>query len=155
MVYNHKPSSYFREYAFEKTAPLYPFGHGLSYSTFAYSELMVEVDEKSQMVALSVKVQNKSDQKGEEVVQIYFRDEYSSVTRPVKELASYRRIELDGGETETVLFEMPIEQLSFYDIQMQRCVEPGNFIFMAGGSSADEDLITSSVKTEKPVEYKY
>lgn len=153
MVYNHKPSSYYREYAFEKTQPLYPFGHGLSYSTFTYSELTVDVDEKNQTIALSVKVQNESDQMGEEVVQIYFRDEYSSVTRPVKELASYRRIELAGDQAQTVSFEIPIEQLSFYDIQMQRCVEPGKFIWMAGGSSADDALITTSVEIKERVEY--
>jgi beta-glucosidase len=90
---------------------------------------------------------------GEEVVQIYFRDEYSSVTRPVKELASYRRIELAGDQAQTVSFEIPIEQLSFYDIQMQRCVEPGKFIWMAGGSSADDALITTSVEIKERVEY--
>lgn len=153
MVYNHKPSSYYRDYAFEKTVPLYPFGHGLSYSSYAYSDLVVDVDEKNQTISLSVTVKNESDQRGEEVVQIYFRDAYSSVTRPVKELASYRRIELDGKESQIVSFEIPIEQLSFYDIQMQRCVEPGTFIWMAGGSSADKALISTSVEIEGRVEY--
>ena len=90
MVYNHKPSQYFKKYGFEQTAPLYPFGFGLSYSKFEYSNLQCEVvDQENINVIFEVK--NNSNIDGEEVVQLYFNDNISSVTRPVKELVDYRK----------------------------------------------------------------
>ncbi|NCG08787.1 MAG: beta-glucosidase [Verrucomicrobia bacterium] len=155
MVYNHKPSQYAKQYAFGATTPLYPFGYGLSYSDFEYSDLeigKVELEE-SDAIRLSVKIENKTAIEGTEIVQVYFRDQVSSVTRPVKELVAYRRVDLAGNETETVHFEIPVERLAFYDLKMQRCVEPGAFEFMVGASSDDSDLIRKSIHLDKRYDF--
>ena len=118
-----------------------------------YDNLTVDVDEDKEVINVTVTVKNNSKISGEEVVQVYFRDEYSSATRPVKELASYRRISLSAGESREVSFEMPIEQLAFYDIQMNRCVEPGTFIWMVGGSSSDDNCISEKVVINDRFDY--
>ena len=123
---------------------MYPFGHGLSYSDFSYSNFQFEgiVDDK---IKLSLKVKNESNIDGEEVVQLYFRDSYSSVTRPVKELVRYKRISIKAGETNDVSFDVNIEDLAFYDFNMNLCVEPGEFEFMVGGTSENRHLIKQLV----------
>ena len=142
MVYNHKPSQYFHKYAQEKITPLYPFGHGLSYSEFMYSNLVVKKSTiKDSIINISFSLTNQSEYEGEEVVQLYFRDSYSSVTRPVKELLSYKRISMKPNESKQIYFNIPIKKLAFYDINMKNCVEKGNFEFMVGGSSKESDLI--------------
>ena len=128
MIYNHKPSQYFHDYAEEKITPLYPFGHGLSYSDFNYSKLEVNKSksEKS-IINVSFLLTNNSEFYGEEIVQLYFRDSYSSVTRPVKELLKYKRVCLKAKESKTINFSIPIKDLAFYDLNMDLCVEKGNF----------------------------
>ena len=156
MVYNHKPSQYFKEYAFEQTSPLFPFGFGLSYSDFDYTKLGVDVLDYSleaPIIRVSVQIQNLSEIAGTEVVQVYFRDRVSSVTRPVKELVDYRRVSLQAGQAKQVVFEIPIERLAFYDINMERCVEPGEFEFMVGGSSADDDLLKQTIQVKRHHSY--
>ncbi|PDH30195.1 MAG: beta-glucosidase, partial [Puniceicoccaceae bacterium MED-G31] len=88
-----------------------------------------------------------------EVVQVYFRDRVSSVTRPIKELVDYRRVSLQAGQAKQVVFEIPIERLAFYDINMERCVEPGEFEFMVGGSSADDDLLKQTIQVKRHHSY--
>ena len=152
MVYNHKPSQYFKKYGFEQTVPLYPFGFGLSYSKFEYSNLQCEVvDQENINVIFEVK--NNSNIDGEEVVQLYFNDNISSVTRPVKELVDYRRVFIKSGETKTCVFNIPIKKLMFYDINMIRCVEKGSFTIMVGGSSSEQDLISTDIYISE--KYKY
>ena len=147
MVYNHKPSQYFHKYAQEKITPLYPFGHGLSYSKFIYSNLEVKkLNIEDSTINISFTLANQSEYEGEEVVQLYFRDSYSSVTRPIKELLDYRRISMKPNESKQIYFNIPIKKLAFYDINMKYCVEKGNFKFMVGGSSKDNDLIKASLK---------
>ena len=147
MVYNHKPSQYFHKYAQEKITPLYPFGHGLSYSKFIYSNLEVKkLNIEDSTINISFTLANQSEYEGEEVVQLYFRDSYSSVTRPIKELLDYRRISMKPNELKQIYFNIPIKKLAFYDINMKYCVEKGNFEFMVGGSSKDNDLIKASLK---------
>ena len=147
MVYNHKPSQYFHKYAQEKITPLYPFGHGLSYSKFIYSNLEVKnLNIEDSTINISFTLANQSEYEGEEVVQLYFRDSYSSVTRPIKELLDYRRISMKPNESKQIYFNIPIKKLAFYDINMKYCVEKGNFEFMVGGSSKDNDLIKASLK---------
>ena len=156
MVYNHKPSQYFKEYAFEQTSPLFPFGFGLSYSDFDYTKLGVDVLDYSleaPLIRVSVQIQNLSEIAGTEVVQVYFRDRVSSVTRPIKELVDYRRVSLQAGQAKQVVFEIPIERLAFYDINMERCVEPGEFEFMVGGSSADDDLLKQTIQVKRHHSY--
>jgi beta-glucosidase len=147
MIYNHKPSQYFHDYAEEKITPLYPFGHGLSYSDFNYSELDVKMSksEKS-LINVSFFLTNNSEFYGEEIVQLYFRDSYSSVTRPVKELLKYKRVGLKAKESKTINFSIPIKDLAFYDLNMELCVEKGDFEFMVGGSSENKSLIKGSLE---------
>ena len=145
MVYNYKPSQYFHKYAQEKITPLYPFGHGLSYSEFVYSNLLVKKSSiKDSIINISFSLTNESEFEGEEVVQLYFRDSYSSVTRPVKELLDYKRISMKPNESKQIYFNIPIKKLAFYDINMKNCVEKGNFEFMVGGSSKESGLVKDS-----------
>ena len=142
MIYNHKPSAYFHKYAFEKKKPLYPFGFGLSYTNYKYSKPRLSSNElkKGKTISLSFEIENTGTMDGEEVVQLYIRDKVSSVTRPVKELKGYKRIFLIKGTSKTVSFEIDESMLAFYDINMNYCVEPGDFSLMVGSSSADIDL---------------
>ncbi|MDA9666085.1 glycoside hydrolase family 3 C-terminal domain-containing protein [Bacteroidota bacterium] len=147
MVYNHKPSQYFHKYAKEKITPLYPFGHGLSYSEFKYSDLEVNKPKsENSLINVSFIISNNSDSFGDEVVQLYFRDSYSSVTRPVKELLKYKRVSLKPRESKRISFSIPVKDLAFYDLNMKLCVEKGNFEFMIGGSSKNKGLIKSSLQ---------
>jgi beta-glucosidase len=136
--YYQKPSAK-REYLFSTTQPLYPFGWGLSYSTFKYSDLHATPDSigPEGTTRVSVNVTNTSKVRGEEVVELYIRDEISSVTRPIKELRGFRRITLDPGQTKTVEFALGFDDLSFLNRDMHRVVEPGTFKIMAGGNSVD------------------
>ena len=153
MIYNHKPSQYFHKYAFEKVTPLYPFGHGLSYSKFNYSNFELSKDENEDLINVSVEIKNDSNIAGDEVVQLYFNDSFSSVTRPVKELVSYERVFIEPGETKTVKLKVPIENLAFYDINMVYCVEEGEFEFMVGGSSDSKFHLKKSIKIENRYEF--
>ncbi len=144
MIYNHKPSQYFHPYAVGKlSTPLWPFGHGLSYTTYQYDELTLSSKEISAdgTVDVSVRVTNTGSRDGVEIVQLYLRDVYSSVTRPVKELKDFARVSLKAGESKVVNFTITPDKLAFYDQKMNWIVEPGDFIVMVGASSADEDLI--------------
>jgi beta-glucosidase len=117
--------------------PLYPFGYGLSYTTFAYDQLSLQqptiTPDGRQTVR--VRVTNSGKRDGDEVVQLYVRDEVGSLTRPVKELRGFRRIHLAAGASQLVEFELGAEDLSFTNAQLQRVVEPGAFTVMVGGSS--------------------
>jgi beta-glucosidase len=144
MIYNHKPSQYFHKYAFEKNKPLYPFGYGLSYTKFSYSKpkLLNSTFDNNSIIKVQVEVSNVGDMDGDEVVQLYIRDKVSSVTRPVKELKGYKRINLKIGETKKVIFEITPESLAFYDIDMNYVVEAGSFNIMTGSSSQNKSLKT-------------
>ena len=139
--YNHKPSAR-RGYLFDEVSPLYPFGFGLSYTTFSISRPKLEKDtiSRNESTAVVVEVTNTGDREGAEVVQMYIRDLVSSVTRPVKELKGFEKVWLKPGETKTVSLEISPESLAFYDINMEYVVEPGEFEIMTGNSSRDEDL---------------
>ena len=141
VYYNHKPSAR-RGYFDDDVTPLYPFGYGLSYTTFEMTNLRFEKETiaKDEPVLVMVDVKNTGTVKGDEVVQLYIRDELSTVTRPVKELKDFARITLEPGESKTVELEITPDKLKFYDINMDYVVEPGEFSVMVGNSSADEDL---------------
>jgi beta-glucosidase len=141
--YAHKPSggrSQPRgEYVDGSNRPLWPFGFGLSYTRFELGGLKVdrtEVDPAGE-VAISVEVANVGDRAGDEVVQLYVRDEQASVTRPVKELRGFARVSLDPGERRTVTFRLAAEQLAFTGVDGRLILEPGLFRVMAGSSSED------------------
>ncbi|MDP9353180.1 MAG: glycoside hydrolase family 3 C-terminal domain-containing protein, partial [Chloroflexota bacterium] len=136
--YNAKPTAR-RGYLLDTTAPLFPFGHGLSYTTFAYSNLRLGPERiaPNGRTTVSVDVANTGARAGDEVVQLYIRDEVSRATRPVKELKGFQRITLKPGERRTVTFELGPEHLSYHGPEMKRVVEPGRFQVMVGGSSVD------------------
>jgi beta-glucosidase len=135
--YNYKPSAR-RGYnlGFDVT-PLFAFGHGLSYTTFEYGKPTVSSPEikSNGKVTVSVEVKNTGSRKGAEVVQLYIRDDFSSVPRPVKELKGFQKIWLEPGKSQTVSFTIDPEMLAFYDINMKWKAEPGDFTIMTGGAS--------------------
>ena len=143
VFYNHKPSSRSRSYLLDDISPLYPFGHGLSYTTFAYSNLKLSADKvkNGENVTVSVDVKNSGDKDADEVVQCYIRDEFSSVTRPVKELKDFMRTSLKAGETKTITFLITPDKLSFYNLSMKKVVENGKFKVMVGTSSVDNQSV--------------
>jgi beta-glucosidase len=136
--YYQKPSAK-REYLGASTLPLFPFGWGLSYSTFKYANLQTTPDAIGVLgrSTVSVAVTNTGSVRGDEVVQLYIRQEFSSVTRPVKELRGFRRIALNPAETKVVEFTLGPEELSYLNREMHRVVEPGTFRIMVGGNSVD------------------
>ena len=138
MYYYQKPSARLA-YVESTSAPLYPFGWGLSYSTFKYGKVTLAPDTigPEGKTSVSVDVTNTGAVRGDEVVQLYIRDEVSSITRPVKELRGFRRITLDPGRTRTVEFTLGPDELSFLNRDMRRVVEPGTFKIMVGGNSVD------------------
>ncbi|MDO9086973.1 MAG: glycoside hydrolase family 3 N-terminal domain-containing protein [Anaerolineaceae bacterium] len=143
VFYNHKPSgrrsNIYGDYVNEKVTPLFPFGHGLSYSEFKYTNFQVSsVEAKSgDIVDISCSITNTSSIAGEEVVQLYSRDLYASIPRPVKELKGFMRIGLEPGETKSIKFSLPIDMQAFYDINFELIVESGTIELMIGSSSED------------------
>ena len=142
--YNHKPSAR-RGYLFADVTPLYPFGFGLSYTTFSLENVRLERSSiaRHESTRVTATVTNTGQRTGSEVVQMYIRDRVSSVTRPVKELKGFEKVVLDAGASTTVSIAITPESLAFYDIDMQRVVEPGEFEIMIGTSSRKEDLTTA------------
>ena len=145
--YYQKPSAK-REFLGSTTEPLFVFGWGLSYTTFAYDHLRLAADHigpEGTTKAL-VDVKNTGPVRGDEVAQLYIRDEVSSVTRPVKELRGFRRLSLAPGETKTIEFVLGPDELSFLNRDMHRVVEPGTFKVMVGGNSSQ--LIETTLTVE-------
>lgn len=142
MVYNHKPSTYFHPVVVTKAGPLWPFGFGLSYTKFDYSDLRADASEMlpDGSVNVSIDVTNSGDREGTETVQLYIRDDYASFTRPVKELKDFAKVTLAPGQTKTVTFKITPDKLTMLDRDFQPVVEPGTFTVMAGSSSDDRDL---------------
>lgn len=146
MIYNHKPSQYFHPYVITSSEPLYPFGYGLSYTNYKYDNLQLSDKEisKGENLEVSVDVTNTGKMDGTEIVQLYLRDKFSSVTRPVKELKDFSRVTLKAGETKTVHFTISPEKLTFLDKNLKPVIESGEFIVMVGSSSQDKDLLKQS-----------
>lgn len=142
MVYNHKPSQYFHKYHDIAKTPLYPFGYGLSYTKFIISEPKVvgTLNNSSDKITVSVEVTNTGKVAGDEVVQLYIKDEISSATRPIKELKGYQRVHLNAGETKNITIALNAESFSFYDLKFNYGVESGDFTIMVGNSSDDKSL---------------
>lgn len=141
--YNYKPSAR-RGYLFSEVTPLFPFGHGLSYTTFAFGEPELSAGEiaAGQGVTVRVPVTNTGARVGDEVVQVYLRDVVSSVTRPVKELVGFRRITLEPGETRQVDIAIAPRAFMLWNRDMEQVIEPGEFTIMVGPSSQDVQEIT-------------
>ena len=149
-IYNHKPSAWVRQYADAPTRALFEFGDGLSYTEFSYGDLDLSKSRVSdeESITASVSVTNTGERAGDEVVQLYLRDDFSRVTRPVKELKGFQRISLAPGETQTVQFKVTPDMLAYYNLDMKWGVEPGDFTIMAGASSRDRDLKKATLTVE-------
>ena len=143
VYYNHKPSGgrthWKGDYVGTSAKPLFPFGHGLSFTRFEYRNLEVTPRQvgATGTVRIRFDVINAGQRGGDEVVQLYVHDVLASVTRPVKELKGFKRITLEPGQEKTVCFELAVSQLGFYDRQMAFVVEPGTIEVMVGSSSED------------------
>ena len=150
IYYNHKntgrpmaPENWFVRYQSNyidvPNEPLYPFGYGLSYTTYAYGDVKLSADSMTAdgKIQASIDVTNTGNRDGEEIVQLYLRDVYRTVTPPVKELKGYQRVALKAGETKTVTFDIDVEMLKFYNSELKHVAEPGEFRVMIGGNSQD------------------
>ncbi len=143
IYYNAKPSgtksNWYIDYVSEKVAPLYPFGHGLSYTSFEYSNLSIGQKQATvgESVDISLKIKNSGAIAGEEVIQLYIHDEFASSPRPIKELKAYQRLRLEPDETRTITFHLPVNQLAFYDVDLNLILEAGRINVMVGSTSED------------------
>ncbi len=143
IFYSSKPSGmgsfWYKDYVSESVAPLYPFGYGLSYTDFKYSDFSIQGKAATvgESVDISLTLTNIGVLAGDEVVQLYIRDEYASIPRPAKELKGYARVQLLPGECKTITFHLPINQLAFYDDHLSLVLEAGKIVVMVGSSSED------------------
>jgi beta-glucosidase len=143
VYYNHKPSggrSYWKgDYVELSAKPLFPFGYGLSYTSFAYANLHLDRASAAanEQVAIRIEITNTGNRAGDEVVQLYIHGVHASVTRPVQELKGFKRISMAPGETRTITFQLDVRQLGFYNQAMAYVVEPGAVEVMIGSSSQD------------------
>ena len=139
LVYNHKPTGRGDDYTNLTGQPLFPFGYGLSYTSFEYTGLQLDkpVIQAGESLTLRFTLTNTGKYKGDEVVQLYLRDELASVARPVKELKGFQRLTLAPGEEKEVKFDITPEMLTMLDINMNEVIEPGKFRVMIGSSSID------------------
>lgn len=119
--------------------PLYPFGYGLSYSTFEYGDIILDKKaiKRNETLKVSIDLKNTGNYDGEEVVQLYIRDMVGSITRPVKELKNFQKVFLKKGESKRIDFTISEEDLKFYDLQLKHIAEPGAFKVFIGGNSRD------------------
>ncbi len=151
VYYNHKPTAQYHDYLSEPVTPLYPFGYGLSYTRFTYSN--IKLQKKSirgrEKVKVTIEVINSGKVAGDEIVQLYIRDKVSTVTRPFKELKDFQRVSLKPGETKKVVFEISPDKLAYTNINMKFAIEPGTFEIMAGGSSLDADLLKTELEVKQ------
>jgi beta-glucosidase len=152
--YGHKVSggrSHWKgDYVDSPASPLYPFGYGMGYTTFALSEAAVEQDVVTwaDTVTIRTRVSNTGQRRGDEVVQLYIRDPEASVTRPVLELKSFTRLEMGPGESRVVTFRLPVGQIGFYDREMRYVVEPGAVEVFVGTSA--HDLVSAGTFSVAP-----
>ena len=147
--YSMKEINYKKEYLFLEDGPIYPFGHGLSYVIFEYSDIKISSQDMTPdtEIEVSVTVKNTGDVKAKEVVQLYIKDEIGSVTRPDKELKGFEKIELDAGESKTVSFNITPKMLEFTGISMEKVLEAGDYTVMVGTSS--KEYLETTFKLKK------
>ena len=147
VYYNYLPGWHGdNKYKDIEEGPLYPFGFGLSYTTFEYSNLSVsktEFTEADGEIIVTAKIKNTGKVKGTEIAQMYIHDVVGTVMRPVLELKGFERVELDAGEEKTVSFTLPVEELKVVEQNLERVLEKGDFEIMVGGSSASLPLMTT------------
>jgi len=147
--YSQKEINYKKEYLFAESSPLYPFGYGLSYTSFDYSILRLSDNTLTTdgSIIIEVDVENTGQSTGSEVVQLYIKDVIGSVLRPGKELKGFEKVSLDPGESKTVSFTIDPEMLAFTGIEMEAVIEVGEYIAMVGGSSSALSTIDFTLHT--------
>jgi len=151
LVYHHKPTGRGDDYLDLTGEPLFPFGHGLSYTSFEYSDLRIAADTvaASDTVTVMVRVRNSGSREGDEVVQLYVKDVLATVARPVMELKGFQRVRLAAGQAREVAFRLPVRDLQFLDAGMRGIVEPGEYRVLVG-SSAKEIRVRGSFVVAEP-----
>jgi beta-glucosidase len=139
LVYNHKPTGRGDDYENLTGLPLFPFGYGLSYTTFEYSKLTIEkpVAKVGEKINISFEIKNTGNRAGDEVAQIYLRDQVASVARPVQALKGFERIHLEPGTSKIIKLTLLPEDFEMLNAKMQTVIEPGDFTIMVGSSSRD------------------
>ncbi len=139
LYYNPKPTGRGWDYVDMSGQPLFPFGHGLSYTQFEYRELKIEPEIITQQeeIIIQARIRNSGELAGDEVVQLYIYDPVASVARPLKELKGFKRISLNPGEEKTVNFILKLTDLAFLDSKLRLVLEPGEVVVMVGSSSSD------------------
>lgn len=152
--YNRNPSS-LGDYVSMSSKALYPFGHGLSYTTFRYNDLDITPKkiESSRRIQVSFQLENVGKYRGDEVAQLYICDEVASVSRPVMELKAFSRISLNPGESKNVVFDISTDHLAFHNRDMKLMVEPGTFRILVG-SSSDDIRLSGNLEVTKKIEIK-
>jgi beta-glucosidase len=142
IFYNHRPSAYHRgKFRFTASEPLFEFGHGLSYTTYAYRAIRAaEQLTIGEPLRVEVELENIGERSGEEVVLLYLQDVYASVTRPVKELKGFQRVSLRPKQKAVVSFELPPEAFSLLDRDMKRIIEPGEFRLSVGAAGLEHSV---------------
>ena len=145
-VYYNKKAPCNHDYVEQAASPLYTFGYGLSYTTFEYSDLQV-MRKSPCYFEVSFKVKNTGSYDGEEVAQLYLRDEYASVVQPLRQLKCFERFFLKRGEEKEIFFTLTEKDLSIIDRNMKRVVETGDFRIMIGASS-DDIRLTKDISVE-------
>ncbi|MNQ73068.1 Xylan 1,4-beta-xylosidase precursor [compost metagenome] len=142
LVYNHKPTGRGDDYNNLSGEPLFPFGYGLSYTTFEYSNITLAKKEikPNESTTVSFTLKNTGDRDGEEVAQLYLRDMLASVVRPVLELKGFERVKLKAGESKTISFKIKPEMLQMLNANLKTVIEPGDFRVMIGSSSRELQL---------------
>jgi beta-glucosidase len=148
VFYNYLPSARRQPYIYENSMPLYPFGYGLSYTTFRISNVRLERSTiaPTDSVKVFADVTNAGTRAGTQVVQLYIRQDFTTPTRPVKELRDFTRVALAPGETRTVELKLTPARLGHYNGEGRFVVEPGPFKVMVGSSSRTQDLTTVNLE---------
>ena len=139
--------------------PLYPFGYGLSYTTFEYSNIKLSSQEadingnqeatewqNGKKITATITVKNTGNRDADEIVQLYIRDMVASISRPIKELKGFKRIHLAAGESKEISFEITPDMLKFYNIELKHVIEPGDFQIMIGANSKEVETLNFNVK---------
>lgn len=148
VFYNRKPSQYVRRYFRSPHGAVYEFGEGISYTTYAYSNLRLDKENihAGETILISVDVQNTGERAGEEIVQMYINTPVCDITRPVKTLKGFTKVALECGEKKTVTFSLTPELMTTLDTELKECVDKGIFTVFVGASSKPEDLLTTRFK---------
>ena len=150
VYYSQRFSANWKDYLFEDGPPLFPFGFGMSYTSFELSniELSAQSINAGDTVDVTLDVTNNGAVDGDEVVQVYLRDLVGSTTRPERALKAFKRVELQAGETKSVRLTLESAAFEMIDLAYERVIEPGEFDVLVGTSSLDEDLTKLALKVE-------